>query len=101
MKYRKRSVVVEAFQVTEQRREDQSEWPGWLCRAWRGSVTKDYPLAEVGAFWRAGTSNHLYANSFVGDYEVQVDDYIVQDAKGALHRYRPDAFHEIYELVEN
>ena len=31
--FRKKPVVVEAFQMTRERRLDKSEWPDWLKRA--------------------------------------------------------------------
>ena len=34
-KYRKKPVVIEAFQMTVARRWDNSEWPGWLHQAWQ------------------------------------------------------------------
>ena len=36
-KYRKRPVVIEAFQMTKERRWDNSEWPNWLHEAWNAS----------------------------------------------------------------
>ena len=33
-KFRKKPVVIEAFQMTKERREDNSEWPVWLHDAW-------------------------------------------------------------------
>ena len=34
LRYRKRPVEIEAFQMTEERRQDMSEWPPWLHEAW-------------------------------------------------------------------
>ena len=36
MKYRKKPIVIEAFQMTKERRQDNSEWPSWLNEAWNG-----------------------------------------------------------------
>lgn len=36
-KYRKKPVVVEAFQMTKDRRQDNSEWPEWLNIAWNAN----------------------------------------------------------------
>lgn len=45
MKFRKRPVVIEAFQMTKERRWDNSEWPTWLHEAWRGE------LGAVNSIW--------------------------------------------------
>ena len=34
MKYRKKPVVIEAFQITQETRRNDSDWPEWLNRAW-------------------------------------------------------------------
>ena len=44
MKYRKKPVVIDAFQMTLERRWDNSEWPNWLNKAW------NTPPSE-GAVW--------------------------------------------------
>ena len=35
-KFRKKPVVIEAFQMTRERRGENSEWPNWLNEAWNG-----------------------------------------------------------------
>jgi len=47
MRCRKKPVIVEAFQMTRERRLDNSEWPTWLHKAWQKSIT------EVGALFCA------------------------------------------------
>ena len=34
-KYRKKPVIIEAFQMTKERRWDNSDWPEWLHMAWQ------------------------------------------------------------------
>jgi len=34
MRYRKKPVIIEAFQMTKERCKDNSEWPNWLNQAW-------------------------------------------------------------------
>ena len=48
-RYRKKPVEVEAFQMTRERRIDNSEWPEWMHKAWneeRESVGSLYPTEE-------------------------------------------------------
>ncbi len=33
-KFRKKPVVIEAFQMTQERRVRNDDWPGWLHEAW-------------------------------------------------------------------
>ena len=34
MKFRKKPVVIEAFQMTEERRATNADWPNWMHEAW-------------------------------------------------------------------
>ena len=43
-KYRKKPIVVEAFQMTGERRQDNSEWPEWLHEAWNKDPGDTYSL---------------------------------------------------------
>ncbi len=52
-KFRKKPVVIEAFQMTKERRQDNRDWPEWLNRAWNeetGAVgcvwCRDYPNSD-------------------------------------------------------
>ena len=40
LKFRKKPVVIEAFQMTKERRLDNSEWPNWLNEAWQKEQTE-------------------------------------------------------------
>jgi hypothetical protein len=48
MFYRKKPVVIEAFQMTEERREDNSEWPSWLNKAWNRERDTPGRFIQVG-----------------------------------------------------
>ncbi len=54
LKFRKRPVEIEAFQMTKERRKDNSDWPNWLNEAWNtpfhqaGAVSsEDYPNSTL------------------------------------------------------
>ena len=98
MKFRKRPVVIEAFQMTQQRRLDNSEWPEWLDRAWNetwpkpGAVScEDYPHSQ-------GT-DRLVISTLEGPLTVGWDDWIIQGVKGELYPCKPDIFAATYEPV--
>lgn len=98
MKFRKKPIVIEAFQMTKARRQDNSEWPEWLHRAWNmdfhamGAVTcVDYPHSN-------GT-DHLQILTPEGLMRVEWDDWIIQGIKGELYPCKPDIFAATYDPV--
>ena len=95
MKFRKKPVVIEAFQMTKERRRDNSEWPEWLHKAWNavgeGSlfISKDNnPSGE-----------NLAIGTMEGVYLVSWDDWIIQGIQGELYPCKPDIFEATYEAV--
>jgi hypothetical protein len=98
-RFRKKPVVIEAFQMTEERRRDNSEWPEWLNRAWNkdwgtvGSVScQDYPHSDC--------TDHLQIRTLEGVMRVEWYDWIIQGVKGELYPCKPDIFEATYESVE-
>jgi hypothetical protein len=80
MKYRKRPVVIEAFQMTRARRDDNSEWPNWLHEAWNRGPGE-------GGLWidlYDEARERLVLGTLEGVYPVTWDDWIVQGIKGEL-----------------
>jgi hypothetical protein len=99
MKYRKKPVVIEAFQMTKERRQDNAEWPPWLHRAYG----KDYP--SEGAVWPkdypdSNGTDKLVIGTKEGVHLVSWDDFIIQGVQGELYACKPDIFEQTYELVE-
>ena len=99
MKYRKKPVVIEAFQMTEERRQDNSEWPEWLNQAWT------LPLNTPGAiscedFPNSKGDDRLVVYTLEGTLTVGWDDYIIQGVQGELYPCKPDIFEQTYEAVE-
>lgn len=95
-KYRKKPVVIEAFQMTHARRWDNSEWPNWLNVAWNtepgeGSlfIDSDDPKREL-----------LIIGTKEGVHRVTWDDWIIQGVQGELYPCKPDIFEATYEQVE-
>lgn len=98
MKYRKKPVVIEAFQMTRARRQANLEWPEWLNKAWNKHLTdpgavfpKDYPSSD-------GT-DELVIFTLEGIHLVSFDDYIIQGVNGELYPCKPDIFKLTYEEV--
>ena len=91
MKYRKKPVVIDAFQMTKNRRSDNSEWPTWLNTAWQK------PVAEVGSVFCSADGGivgerdtPLFINTLKGAVRVFWDDWIIRGVEGELYLFKPD-----------
>ncbi len=96
-KFRKKPVVIEAFQMTKRRRTDNSDWPEWLNDAWnkdRGEVGAVYPTVPGDGLCT------LSIRTLEGNHEVSWDDFIIQGVELELHPCKPDIFHKTYEEVD-
>lgn len=92
MKYRKKPVVVEAFQMTKQQRWDNSDWPEWLHQAWNREPGKN-------ALWCENGSEQLFCGTLEGVHEITLGDYIIQGIAGEIYPCKPDIFYAIYSSV--
>lgn len=97
--FRRRPIVVQAFQMTEARRQDNSEWPNWLNWAW------NMPPGEVGAVYGAdypdshGTDK-LVIHTLEGPLNVEWNSYIVRGVEGELWAVKESVFQKTYEAVD-
>lgn len=95
-KFRKKPVVIEAFQMTLERRQDNKDWPNWLNLAWN----KDH--SEPGAVFPSkypdseGT-DELLIYTLEGVHRVEFGDWIIRGVKGELYPCKPDIFEATYE----
>ncbi len=99
-KFRKKPVVIEAFQMTREHRASNEHWPNWLHAAWNephdilGALfCKDYPNSD-------GTDN-LCILTLEGVHLVDWGDWIIQGVKGELYPCKPDIFALTYEPVDD
>lgn len=97
--YRKKPIVIEAFQMTKERRSDNADWPLWLNEAWQkendepGSLfPKNFPNSD-------GT-DELCIYTPEGVHLVTFGDWIIRGVKGELYPCKPDIFAATYEPVE-
>lgn len=98
LRFRKRPVVIEAFQMTVERRRNNSEWPEWLHAAWNelagqpGAVwCSDYPHSD-------GT-DELIIGTLEGNHRVSFGDWIIRGVQGELYPCKPDIFAATYEAA--
>ncbi len=93
-------MVIEAFQMTKEHRFDNSEWPGWLHRAWQK------PVAEPGSLFCSSNGSletekyiPLFIQTLEGIRKVSGDDWIIKGDQDELYLCKPDIFEATYELV--
>ena len=94
-KYRKKPVVIEAFQMTLEARCDLNRWPTWLLEAWNREPSE-------GAVWidpDDESADELVCGTLEGVHKIDFDDWIIQGIKGELYPCKPDIFEMTYEPV--
>ena len=95
-KYRKKPVVIEAFQMTKARRWSNSEWPDWLHEAWNKEPSE-------GALWidpDDQTKSNLVCGTLEGAHRISWNDYIIKGVQGEIYPCKPDIFEQTYDMVE-
>jgi hypothetical protein len=94
--YVKKPTVIQAFQMTYLRRQDNRDWPSWLHEAW----TKNWEA--VGAVYPADFPNSdgtdpLRIRTLEGTMRVSWNDYIVRGIQGELYSVKPDIFEALHD----
>lgn len=92
--YRKLPIVVDAFQMTKERRATPEVWPQWLRQAFEkdGTVmSADYPADSPDA--------QLMVSTPEGAMLVGWGDWIIKGITGELYPCKPDVFEKTYEAI--
>jgi hypothetical protein len=95
--YRKKPIIIEAFQMTKRLRGVPDAWPEWLVKA------RELPRLSTGSLYltREGDSEStLSICTLEGQHEVSWNDWIIRGIKGELYPRKPDIFEATYEKVE-
>ena len=93
--FRKRPVVVEAFQMTEQRRWDNADWPNWLHAAWNKEPGEHSMWIDQD---KAPSGEHsMWIGTKEGVHRVSWNDWIIKGVQGELYPCKPDIFMATYE----
>jgi hypothetical protein len=93
MKFRKKPIVIEAHEMTEDQFENQETWPDWL------KCARAKPSEEEGAFFRAEDSGTYMLRTLEGLQQVTVGDFIIQGVEGELYPCKARIFHNTYDVV--
>ena len=97
--FRKKPVVIEAFQMTQERRGCNKDWPEWLNRAWNRRHT-DAGAVFPSEFPNSDGTDLLIIVTLEGNHTVSWDDWIIRGVKGELYPCKPDIFEATYDRVE-
>ena len=98
--YRKKPVVIEAFQMTKERRVSNVEWTNWMHEAWN----KDFDVPSslsASEYPNSDGTDKLVINTLEGQHIVSWGDYIIKGVQGELYPCKPDIFKETYEEVKD
>ena len=95
-KYRKKPVVIDAFQMTFARRRDNRDWPDWLNQAWNKSHNEPGALFPID-FPDSNGEDELVIYTLEGLHRVTFGDYIIRGVKGEIYACKPDIFVETYD----
>lgn len=90
-KYRKKPVIVEAFQYDGDimiETNGKTDIPQWIIQAFKSKILC------------YGTQGHLFIKTLEGTMIVSENDYIIQGVNGELYPCKPDIFEKTYEIVE-
>lgn len=96
-KYRKKPVVIEAFQMTKERRQDNSDWPTWLHQAWQKENNEENSL-NCGE--NSDGKDQLWICTLEGVMKVNWNDWIIQGVNKEIYPCKPDIFEKTYEKME-
>lgn len=99
--FRKKPIVIEAFQLTDETRTDNRDWPEWLNRAWNANETE---VGSVAPFRDGMTdigTGALAIHTLEGTHRCDIGDWIIQGVKGELYPCKPDIFAATYEAVDS
>lgn len=97
MKYRKKPVVIEAFQYDGDLKGKDGNYyvPDWAVKAFEDGVLHyRLPISPL------HPPCELYVTTLEGDMHVSVGDYIIRGVDGELYPCKPDIFEKTYEVVE-
>lgn len=92
MKYRKKPIIIDAFQWTGD--NNQKEDPLWIVEALKNGsarIEREDALLNLGVV--------MYIDTLEGTHRARIGDYIIQGVKGEIYPCKADIFEATYEPV--
>ena len=96
--FRKKPIVIEAFQMTEERRKSNAEWPNWMHEAWNGRRGEAGTLQVFSGDDGRGFER-LSVMTLEGEMLIGWGDWIIRGVKGEIYPCKPDIFAATYDPV--
>jgi hypothetical protein len=90
-KYRKKPVVIEAWQVFKN--DNLSTYPSWLLK----EINADCIIMSDAQFLGSSLG---YVRTLEGNMFIENGDYIIKDVQGEFYPCKPDIFEQTYELIK-
>ncbi len=87
-KFRKKPIVIEAFQMTFKARHSNINWPNWLHEAWNKEPGEGAMFIDADDPQRL----QLCLGTLEGVQRITWDDWIVRGVKGELFSVKPDVW---------
>jgi hypothetical protein len=97
--FRKIPLVIEAFQMTEERRNSNDGWPEWMHKAWqldKNEPNSLHPLQTI----PESPNGLLCIRTLEGEMLVSWGDWIIQGVNGELYPCKDVIFRKSYEEVK-
>lgn len=94
-RYQKKPIEVQAFQMTPERFNDNSDWPEWLNYAWQKE--NDEPGALFNHLNSKTGEGGLAINTLEGRFYIYQHDWIIRGIQGELYPCKPDIFEATYQ----
>jgi hypothetical protein len=90
MRYRKKPVVIEAFQYDGDLKRSDGKYyvPQWAVEAFEKGVM----------FYKS--PSELYIKTLEGELHVSVGDFIILGTNGEMYPCKPEVFEKTYEVAE-
>jgi hypothetical protein len=98
-KFRKKPIVIEAFQLTPETRTSNANWPNWMNEAWNKNHDEEGSLRCMDYPHSTG-NDELEILTLEGVLHVSFGDWIIRGVKGELYPCKPDIFAATYEPIE-
>lgn len=95
-KFRKKPIIVEAFQMTKKAWKAKSTWPDWLTNAYYKPLEEDGSLS-----WPSSPHANPIIITLKGAHRVSWGDWIIQEVKGELYPCKPDIFETTYVIEDD
>jgi hypothetical protein len=98
--YRKKPVIIKAFQMTEEIRKNEELWPDWFREVWENERGMNGCLIYPEEHPSKNEYSRLMIKTLEGTHLVSWGDFIIKGIKGEIYPCKPDIFRESYEPVD-